>query len=321
MPEPKTLLDAVRHFSNLDTCHEFMVALKWPDGEPTCPKCGGAQVGVIASRRMLQCRDKNCRKQFSAKVGTIFEDSPLGLDKWFVAVWSIANCKNGISSCELARAIGVTQKSAWFMLHRIRAAMSTDSFRKFDGEVESDETFVGGKAANMHASRRERVILGRGSVGKTIVHGLLERGIGGEPSQVKASVVPDTEAGTLVPQIARNVEPSATIYTDSHASYASLAARWVHQWVNHATAYVVGRVHTNGLENFWCLLKRAIKGAYVHVAHFHLFRYVDEEVFRFNKRKLGDGERFKLVMQSVLGKRLTFRQLCMIDGCGFMGIE
>jgi transposase-like protein len=139
---PKTLIEAVRHFADLDVCHNYMVDLKWPDGKIVCPACGSEKIGRIATRRMLRCNAAGCRKQFSSKVGTIFEDSPLGLDKWFVAVWCIANAKNGISSCELARAIGVTQRSAWFMLHRIRAAMRTGTFRKLSGKVESDETLA-----------------------------------------------------------------------------------------------------------------------------------------------------------------------------------
>jgi transposase-like protein len=151
-----------------------MRQVKWPDGAIVCPKCQSENVGEVASRNILQC--KACRKQFSYKTGTLFEDSPLGLDKWFVAVWAIANCKNGISSHELGRALGVTQKTAWFMLHRIREAMKTGSFRKMQGEVESDETFIGGLAKNMHTAKRERKITGRGATGKAIVHGLLERG-------------------------------------------------------------------------------------------------------------------------------------------------
>lgn len=168
---PETLIEAVRHFANLDTCHAYMLALKWPDGKIVCPKCGGDKVGNVASRRLLQCKAKDCRKQFSAKVGTIFEDSPLPLSSWFVGVWCIANAKNGISSCELGRALGITQKSAWFVLHRIRLAMRTPAFRKLEGVVESDETFIGGKAENMHAGQRARRIAGRGGVGKAIVHG------------------------------------------------------------------------------------------------------------------------------------------------------
>ncbi len=318
---PQTLLEAVRHFSNLDVCHEYMRGVKWPDGNILCPKCGGNVIGSIASRRMLQCKAKDCRKQFSCKVGTIFEDSPLGLDKWFVAVWCIANAKNGISSCELARALGVTQKSAWFMLHRIRLAMKAGGFEKMEGEVESDETFVGGKAANMHAAKRAKVITGRGAVGKAIVHGLLERGKDGEPSQVRASVVFDTEAATLIPEVIRNVDPGATIYTDAHAAYRNLVTRFIHGVVDHSIEYVRGRVHTNGIENFWSLLKRTIKGSYVHVSPWHLARYVDEQVFRFNERIKNDAERFREVMLAVVGKRLTYRQLAGADGCGFMGLE
>lgn len=319
--EPATLLEAVRHFSDLDVCHNYMIALKFPDGKFVCPKCGGTKVGEIKTRRMLRCNTGGCRKQFSAKVGTIFEDSPLGLDKWFVAVWSIANAKNGISSCEVARALGVTQKTAWFMLHRIRVAMTTSGFRKMDGEVESDETFVGGKAANMHKKKRERVIQGRGTVGKTVVHGLLERNLEGGTSRVRAVVVPSTESSELQPEVKRNVEPGAALFTDAHASYTGLSPRYLHEWVDHAVTYVRGRVHTNGLENFWSLLKRTIRGSYVHVAAFHLGRYLDEQVFRFNERGVDDGTRFNLVMRCILGRRLTFRQLCAIDGCGFMGLE
>lgn len=315
MTEPKTLLEAVRTFTDLDVCHEYMTALKWPDGKIVCPKCGADKIGTVVSRRMFQCKDVTCRKQFSAKVGTIFEDSPLGLDKWFVAVWAIANCKNGISSMELHRALGVTQKSAWFMLHRIREAMKARTFRKLTGEVESDETYVGGKAENMHAKKRARRILGRGGVGKAIVHGLLERG-----GPVRARVVPNVEADTLLPVIHQDVQQGATVYTDSHASYQSLAARFVHGFIDHTTAYVKDKIHVNGLENFWSLLKRAIRGSYVAVAPFHLERYVDEEAFRYNERKGTDWTRFVAAMKGIIGRRLTYRELCAIDGAGFMGI-
>ena len=184
--QPKSLIEAVRVYSDLDVCHQQMVAIRWPTGQVTCPKCGGEHVGEIKSRRMFQCKAKECRKQFSAKVGTIFEDSPLGLDKWFVAVWSIANAKNGISSHELARALEVTQKTAWHMLHRIRLAMQTKSFHKITGEAESDETMIGGLAGNMHSKRRKEKIRGTGASGKTIVQGVLERG-----GKVRCAVVPN----------------------------------------------------------------------------------------------------------------------------------
>jgi transposase-like protein len=318
---PKTLLEAVRYYSDLKTCFETMIAVKWPDGKITCPKCGGDAIGVIRSRSMLQCKAKGCRKQFSAKVGTIFEDSPLGLDKWFVAAWCIANAKNGISSLELGRALGVTQKTAWFMLHRIREAMKTRTARKMRGEVEGDESFFGGKAANMHKHRRERLIRGRGAVGKAIVQGLLERSKGDGISQFRGMVVPNTEEWTLCPNVWRNVEAGSHVYTDAAPSYASLAMRYFHASVDHITKYVSARVHTNGLENFWSLLKRCIRGTYVAVASFHLERYVDEQAFRFNNRDVGDGLRFQRVLAAVVGKRLTYRVLTAQNDAGFMGIR
>lgn len=320
MKTPQTLLEAVRYFSSLDACHELMLTIKWPDGRIVCPKCGGDKVGNIASRRMLQCRAKECRKQFSAKVDTIFEDSPLGLDKWFVAVWAISNAKNGISSCEVARALGVTQKTAWFMLHRIRTAMKTKTFAKLSGEVESDETFIGGKAANMHKSKRERAIRGRGPVGKAIVQGILQRAKDGT-SKIITFSIPDTERETLTGNLFRNVENDSAVYTDANPSYAGLWPRFFHDWVDHTLTYVRDKVHTNGLENFWSLLKRGLKGTYIHVAPFHLYRYLDEQVFRFNERDTNDAGRFETVLSRVVGRRLTYRQLCAIGGCGFMGIE
>ncbi len=324
---PRTLLEAVRYFSDLQICFEAMLPVKWPNGKPTCPKCGSENVGVVRSRAVLQCRnkvgaegkEKRCGKQFSVKVGTIFEDSPLGLDKWFVAIWCVANMKNGISSCELARALGIRQPSAWFMLHRIRLAMKTPAFRKMNGEVEGDETFIGGKAANMHKHKREARIKGRGAVGKAIVQGLLERGQGGI-SQVRAMTVPDTGESLQV-NVLRNVEPQSHLYTDAAPSYLALGWRYCHAAIDHLTKYVEGRVHVNGLENFWCLLKRTIKGTYVAVADFHLDRYLDEQTWRFNFRDLTDGLRFNRVLACVAGRRVTYRQLTGRDDCGFMGIK
>lgn len=315
---PKTLLDAVRYYSDPKVCFETMLAAKWPDGKVCCPKCGGDKVGVIRSRSMLQCKAVGCRKQFSVKVGTIFEDSPLGLDKWFVAVWCIANAKNGISSLELHRALGVRQPTAWFMLHRIRLAMKTGTFRKLSGEVESDESFTGGKAKNMHAAKRDRLIRGRGPIGKAIIQGLLERG---GLSQFRGFVVPNTEEYTLCPNVFRHVETGAKVYTDAAPHYGTLGIRYFHSWVDHLTRYVSGRVHTNGLENFWSLLKRMIRGTYVAVASFHLERYLDEQAFRFNNRDVGDGIRFQRVLGAVVGKRLTYRMLTAQDDAGFMGIR
>lgn len=313
---PNSLLEAVRHYSDLDRCERKMALMKWPDGKPVCPKCGCGDIGRIEKRRMYQCRSNECRKQFSVKVGTIFEESKIGLDKWFVAVWCIANCKNGISSHELARALSVTQKTAWFMLHRIREAMDTGSFHKLDGVVEVDETFVGGKAKNMHTHKREAVIDGRGPVNKTAVQGLLERG-----GEVRVFVQTKTDADTLQRTVQRNVERTASVFTDAATAYSGLGRSYLHQTIDHVREYVRGNVHTNGIENFWSLLKRAIKGTYVHVAPFHLQRYAVEQASRFNSRKINDGNRFELVLSGVVGKRLTYRRLCAIGDAGFMGIE
>lgn len=315
MNTPKTLLEAVRYFSDLDRCEDYIRALRWPGGKVTCPECESTNVGEIKTRRLLRCRD--CRRQIYTKRGTIFEDSPLGLDKWFVAVWCIANCKNGISSHELARALGVQQKTAWFMLHRIRVAMEIEDGGKFDGTTEADSTYVGGRAENMHKSKRERVIKGRGAVGKTPVHGVLQRG---EVSQVRAAVLCREDGETLIGEIRRKVSPGAMVCTDEARAYEGLARTHEHAAIDHSREYVVGNVHTNGIENFWALLKRSLGGTYVAVAPYHLTRYVAEQVFRFNERDMSDADRFAAVIARVFGRRLTYRVLTGRDGAGFMGL-
>jgi len=273
---PTTLLEAIRYFSDPDVCVDFVAKLRWPEG-PVCPRCEGTEYSYLKTRRLWKC--KSCKKQFSVKVGTIFEDSPLGLDKWLPAVWLAANSKNGISSHELGRALGVTQKSAWFMLQRIRLAMQMRSLEALDGEVEVDETYIGGKARNMHKSVRARKITGTGGANKTVVAGALERG-----GRVRAEVIPDTKRATLHGQVRRNVAEGAAVYTDALDSYSGLDADYDHRTVDHAERYVDGRVHTNGLENFWTLLKRGLMGTYAGVEPFHLFRYLDERAFTFNER-------------------------------------
>lgn len=309
---PENLIDAVRYFADPQVCNAYMWRIKWPDAKPACPHCGSENIGEVKARNLIQCRD--CRKQSSYKVGTIFEDSPLGLDKWFVAIWSIANCKNGISSYELARALGVTQKTAWFMLHRIRAAMESKTFTKFGGTVECDETFIGGEAKNMHKEKREKKIRGRGSVSKAIVQGVLERG-----GEVRTAVVENTNADSLERTIAINVALGSEVFTDAHGGYANLWRRFAHFAVDHAKEYARGRIHTNGIENYWSLLKRMIRGTYISIAVFHLAAYLNEQAFRFNRRHGDDFERFLAALQGVVGKRLTYRRLCAIDNAGFMG--
>ena len=305
---PETLLEAVTYFADEEVALAFVANLRWPEGEPTCPKCGSVNSHYfLKTRKVWKCKD--CKKQFSIKVGTIFEDSAIPLSKWLPAMWMLVNCKNGISSYELGRAIGVTQKSAWFMLHRIRLAMQSQSFEKMDGEVEVDETYIGGKARFMHKAKKERVIGGTGWKGKTPVMGILQRGDGENASRVHAQVVSGNSGKILNPIVRENVEPGTNVFTDALGAYNKLRDEYEHEVVDHAVAYVEGNVHTNGLENFWSLLKRSIKGTYVSIEPFHLFRYLDEQSFRYNNRKDTDRGRFLNAAMSIFSKRLTYSDL------------
>jgi transposase-like protein len=310
---PATLLEAVRYFADPDTCLAFMVGIRWPNGDIVCPRCGKPEPRFLAERRIWQCGKAHPKRQFSIKTGTIFEDSPLGMEKWIPAVWMIVNDKNGISSYEVARALGITQKSAWFMLHRIRLAMQHGTFDKPKGHVEVDETYIGGSAHHMHKSRIKK-LKGTGTpgmVGKIAVMGLLERHGPDGHSRVRLKIVPGTRTATLDAEVRRNVAAGSDVYTDAQASYRKLETEYIHNVIDHAESYARGNVHTNGLENFWSLLKRAINGTYVSVEPFHLFRYPDEQAFRFNARKDTDAGRFEKAMRSVVGRRLTYKALTM----------
>jgi len=301
MGEPKTLLEAIRYFADPDVCVEFVAKMRWPDG-PVCPRCEGREYSYLTTRRVWKC--KSCKRQYSVKVGSIFEDSAVPLDKWLAAIWLIANSKNGISSHELARAIGVSQKSGWFMLHRIRLAMQAGSFDKPRGEIEVDETFIGGKARNMHKHIRKQKITGTGAKDKTAVIGMYERG-----GRLRTEVIPDTQKATVQPRVRAAVEAGSSLYTDSMSGYGGLEQDYDHRVVDHAVQYVDGQVHVNGLENFWCLLKRGLHGTYISVKPFHLFRYLDERTFTFNERELDDLGRFKVVLRAITGRRLTYDEL------------
>jgi transposase-like protein len=303
MSDHATLRDAIIHFADFEHCKEFMIELRWPDGKVKCPACGAEKVTYLAKRRVWKCYSDHKSPTFSLKTGTIFEDSPISLEKWLPAVWMLLNCKNGVSSWEIHRAISVTQKSAWFMLHRIRLAAQNKTFNKLAGEVEVDETFIGGKARNMHADKREEKIHGRGPDGKTIVAAVLERG-----GTVRAKVCTTRRKPELQEMIRENVEAGSEVFTDALKSYDGLN-EFQHQVIDHAEAYVNGNIHTNGLENFWSLLKRSIHGTYVRVEPFHLFRYVDEQAFRYNNRNMTDIQRFVFVMRHIVGRRLTYKQL------------
>src|SRR5438876_7535824 len=262
MNVPETLLEAVSYFSNPENAFQFFVTVRWPNGV-RCPRCGSDKVTFIENARVWKCRTPHAKQKFSAKVGTIFEDSPIGLDKWLPAMWLAANCKNGVSSYELHRALGVTQKTAWFMLQRIRLAMQDGSIEKMKGRVEADETFIGGLARNMHKSKKKH--LGTGNVGKAAVMGLLERNSPERESRVRCKVLPNVRRSQLDSTVRENVEKGSEVITDAFRSYARLDDEFVHQVIDHAESYAQGHVHTNGLENFWSLLKRGIKGTYVSV--------------------------------------------------------
>jgi len=308
--EPKTLQEAIIYFSDLDKCLSYLVERRWPNGV-VCPTCGSKDISFLASRKVWQCKTRHPKSQFSIKVGTIFEDSPIGLDKWLLVMWMLANCKNGISSYEVSRNIGVTQKTAWFMLHRIRLALHDESFSgKLSGEVEVDETFIGGKARNMHKSVRSRRICGTGGVGKVAVMGLLER-----HGEVRTTILPNVRRKALHGEISKHIEEGSTVYSDAFSSYGKLDNRYVHNVIDHAETYVRDNVHTNGIENFWSLLKRGISGTYVSVEPFHLFRYLDEQVFRYNNRKgMNDNNRFNLAVRQIAGKRLTYAEVTGKEG-------
>jgi hypothetical protein len=311
MKAPKTFLEAVRYFANADVCSEFMVDLRWPDGV-VCPHCGSKKVTYLENARVWKCRTPHPRQKFSAKVGTIFEDSPVGLEKWLPAMWLTVNCKNGISSYEIARDLGVTQKTAWFMLHRIRLAMQGGTISKMKGICEADGTYIGAKARYMHKDKRTGV--GHAGLKKTAVQGILERTTPDKHSQVVLKVVPNTRRPELCGNVREHVTEGSTVCTDALMSYDDLERDYDRQVIDHAVSYAQDHVHTNGLENFWSLLKRALHGTYVNVEPFHLFRYLDEQAFRFNERKLTDFERFKATLKSIVGRRLTYRQLTGLDG-------
>lgn len=323
---PRTLQEAITYFADADNAFRFAVELRWPDGV-TCAFCGSSEHTFISTRKLWKC--KACKKQFSVRVGTIFEDSPISLSKWFVAIWMLANCKNGVSSYELHRAIGVTQKTAWFMLHRVRAAIKAKSFnRKLAGVVEADESYIGGLLHNMHKSRREkltgmtkderrkrkaeeRMSSDRGrpirngagpALGKTLVQAVLER-----DGEVRAQILETLGTLERLEFIMQHVEEGATVMTDT--GNAKLGPRWIHEFINHEREYVRGNVHTNSVENFWSCLMRALGGTYVSVEPYHLAAYLDEQSFRFNNRKANDGERFIRALAMVKTARLTYNDL------------
>lgn len=302
---PETLVEAVKYFSDDQICFDFVASLRWEKGIPLCPHCNSDKVGLLATRKIFKCKNKECRKQFSIKTGTIFEDSALKLDKWLIAMWLIATAKNGISSYELHRSLGITQKSAWFVLHRIRLAMEQGSFGKLSGTVEADETWIGGNALNMHKEKRDRYKM-KGGVRdhKVAVLGMLER-----KGKVRAKVIKSAKRRYTVPHLTNDIASGSTLYTDNASAYDELHRDFVHESVNHSIEYVRGVIHTNGIENFWSLLKRTIKGTYVSIQAEHLQKYIEEQCFRFNNRETDDLGRFMELVKSIGGKGITYQEL------------
>jgi transposase-like protein len=306
METPTTLLEAVRLFADKQVAHDFFVKQRFPNGI-ACPRmgCGSADVVAIKNRNAWRCRE--CNRQFTVKVGTVFEDSPIGFDKWLPVMWLITANRNGISSYEVARGIGVTQKTAWFMLHRLRLAMKADDMEMLSGVVEADETFVGGKQRATHVTALGFKKSKHGpATGKTTVFGMVERG---RNKRVRAFVVPDHKRASLLPHIQANVEPGSFLYTDALRSYRNLGPDYAHAFVDHMVEYVNGHVHTNTIENFWSCLKRTVKGTYICPRPFHMGAYVDEQVYRFNVREENDAERFVQALKGADGHRLTYAAL------------
>jgi transposase-like protein len=312
--QPKSLIEAIKLYSNEQYCIDSLAKLRWIDGKPVCLKCGTEENERkhmwLANQKRWKCYQ--CRKQFSVKQGTIFEDSPISLSKWFTALWLLVNCKNGVSSYEVARDLEITQKSAWFVLQRLRFMLKDITPVKMGGSgtpVQMDESFHGGKPKNMHDSRRLKLKLGmNGYAEKTAVFGMLETGT----RQVRAMVVPNVKRATLQKAILDNVGFGSTIHTDQWSGYDGLSAKeFVHETVNHMEEYVTaGGVHTQAIENFWSLLKRGLNGTYVAVEPMHMDRYLDEQMFRFNNRiGYNDGARFVKALSQAPSRRLTYAEL------------
>ena len=295
-----TLMEIVKRFDTEDKAEAWFIEQRWPDGV-ICPFCESLEVSPRPNRKPQPFRCRACRKDFSVKTGTLLHRSHLPLSKWAIAYYLFATNLKGVSSMKLYRDLGITQKTAWYMAHRIRQTLSADD-DKFAGAVEVDETYIGGKEGNKHADRKLRA--GRGTVGKTAVAGVRDRTTG----RINAEVVEATDKGTLQNFVLRHTAPGATVYTDQASAYVGLPRP--HEAVKHsANGYVRGMAHTNGLESHWALFKRGIDGIYHHVSVKHLPRYTTEFEGRHNARPLDTGEQMGIMARGAVGKQLPYSML------------
>lgn len=301
-----SLPDLFKAFPDDATALRHFESIHWRDGA-FCPYCKGKRVMHFKDGKTHKCSD--CRKRFSIRTGTIFEETKLGMHIWFGAIWLLLNRPKGIASTQLATDLAITQKSAWFVLHRLRYASRTRSFsRPLAGKVEADETYVGGKRANMHKARQEKI--GVGGDGKTIVMGVMQRADDDNPAEVRAAKIRNTAVATIQGVVRENVALGARVMTDAAYAYRGLNGDYIHEYVNHARGeYARGDVHSNSIEGFWSLFKRQYHGTHHYMSPKHLDRYLDEACYRWNRRDTHKSERVDDLLERVAGLRLTYNEL------------